>query len=313
MRSLSLLIAGLALFCATGCSTQKLVVSMMEPTFVQMKEAFEAERSPAQARAAGPALLSMMEGFLQADPENETLLGLATEMFTAYAYAFAEETDKQWARSLYRKAMTYGARLLDQEIDFSKTRDSGDIEAFKAELAKLDADQIKALFFTGEAYGGLINTSLEDLGMVEQLEFPLAMMRRVIELDESYYHGGAYLVLGTCWGSRGKDIGGKPELAGEYFKKGIEIGKGRFLLSRVAYARFYLVTTQQRAAFVAELTAVAEDEQADEKSLVLANAIARQRARKLLDEIDKYFLPSKKDKEADKKLEKKMGELDDLD
>jgi len=296
-----------------GCSTERLVVSMMEPTFIKMKVAFEAEKSPQQAKHAGPGMLAMLEGFLVSDPENETLLGLAVELFTSYAYAFAEEEDTQWAQSLYEKALTYGSRLLDEEIEFSKTRKAGDIEAFKAELAKLDKEQLPTLFFTGEAYGGLINTSLDDFGMIEQLEFVLAMMQRVIELDETFYHGGAYLVLGTCWGSRGKDIGGKPELAAKYFEKGIEIGKGRFLLSRVAYARYYLVTTQQREAFLKTLKEIVEDEGPDQKSLILANAIARRRARRLIDDVDKHFLPSQKSKAEDAELKKKMGDLDDLD
>ncbi len=301
------------LLLVAGCSTQKLVVSMMEPTFARMKTEFEAEKSPRQAREAGPSLLAMMEGFLLADPENEVLLQLSVEMFTSYAYAFAESEDKLWARALYEKALTYGSRLLDEQIEFSKTRRSGDLDAFKRELAKLEQEDLPALFFTGEAYGGLINTSLDDLGMIEQLEYPLAMMRRVIELDEAFYHGGAYMVLGTCWGSRGKDIGGRPVEAGKYFQKGIELSKGRFLLSRVAYARYYLVTTQQREKYLKTLEAVAQDKGPDERALTLANAIARQRARQLIADVDKHFLPSMKSKEEDKQLEKNMGELDELD
>jgi hypothetical protein len=112
-----------------------------------------------------------------------------------------------------------------------------------------DRKWVPALFWSAFNWGGYINLSLDnpraifDLGKVE------AMMRRVVELDESYYFAGAHLFLGSMAGARPKLLGGDPEKAKSHFERAIQLTDGRFLMTYVYYAKYYAIQTLNEEKF----------------------------------------------------------------
>ncbi len=51
------------------------------------------------------------------------------------------------------------------------------------------------------------------------------MMKRVLELDETFYYGGAHLFMGIWFASRPKGFGGDLKKAQQHFLKAIELGR----------------------------------------------------------------------------------------
>ena len=61
-----------------------------------------------------PSYLMLIDGMVEALPDNERLLITATQAYSSYASAFVEEEDKEYAIALYTKARDYAFRALTQ-------------------------------------------------------------------------------------------------------------------------------------------------------------------------------------------------------
>ena len=107
-------------------------------------------------------------------------------------------------------------------------------------------------------------------------------MKRVKELDENYYYGGPRLFLGALYASRSKMLGGQPEEAQKEFEAAIAQNHGKFLMSKVLYAQYYGVQTQNRGLFESALKEVMDADAAALPEQRLANELAKRRADILL-------------------------------
>ena len=231
----------------------------------------------------------MLEGVIASSPGNEDLLVLGTRMNAQYALAFVEaEGDETFARSLYGKALDYGLRALDDEELNEALK--GNAAGVAAALEEYDEDDVPLLFWTGLAYGSWINVNRDSVRAIADLPNAVAFMDRVIELDPTYFHGGAYLFKGQYHGRGGREIGGDPDLARESLMKAIEISEGRFLLAKVYLARFYAVPTQNQELYDELLFEVLEAPDDVLPGESLATAVAKHQAERLLLEAEDYFL-----------------------
>ena len=64
----------------------------------------------ATVEAGGPAYLLMVDSLLYRDPDNESLLRSAANIYTAYTDVFVK--DKAWAKKLTDKALDYALRAM---------------------------------------------------------------------------------------------------------------------------------------------------------------------------------------------------------
>jgi len=209
-------------------------------------------------------------------------------MNAQFALGFAEWEDEAWARSLYAHALDYGLRAFDDEDLTEAVRRNAD--AVRAVLQGYDEDDVPLIFWTGLALGGWINLNKDSVRSVADLPIAVAFMERVLELDEGYFHGGAWLFMGQYHGSRGVELGGDPEAARRALERASELSGGRLLLARVYMARFYAVPTQNRALYEQLLEEVLEAPEDILPGERLATAIAKHQAEELLFTIDDYFL-----------------------
>jgi hypothetical protein len=125
--------------------------------------------------------------------------------------------------------------------------------------------------------------ALADLSKVQ------ALIEFVAEMNPSFYHGGAYLFLGTIEGSTPKALGGNPDKAKEYFEKCLAVNGGKFLMTQVYYARTYAVATQDQPLFESLLKQVENASIDDVPEIRLANVVAKQKARRLLAQENELF------------------------
>jgi hypothetical protein len=108
-------------------------------------------------------------------------------------------------------------------------------------------------------------------------------------LDPSYYYGCAHLFKAILLSARPEQFGGSLQQADEQFKKAIAAGNGEFLMTYVYYAQYYARKTLNRDLFESTLKKVLDTPATVEPDLTLANTLAQQKAKKLLEQIDEFF------------------------
>ena len=80
-------------------------------------------------REGMPSYLMLIDGMVEAIPDNERLLITAAQGYASFAAAFIQDEDKEYARVLYGRAKNYALRALEQ-IGFKnpQTRPFDDFE-----------------------------------------------------------------------------------------------------------------------------------------------------------------------------------------
>ena len=287
MKTINFLYMTMATVFVSSCSMQSIVIRQMEPIFQNSADALFAESDYELAKQALPANLKLIEGLLQSEPDNERLLLLAAQGYAGYAMGFLEDTEPQRARAIYLRARNYALRALEN-IKGINWREAPLIQV-EEKLQTLDKNALAALFWTGFSWAGYINLSLTDPQAIADLPRVQAMMKRVEELDASYYHGAVYLFNGTVYGMKPKMLGGDPQKAKFWFEKNLELTKGKFLLTYIYLARFYAANIMDETLFDEYLNNVLKYNQPDEAGLQLLNAIARKKAKRLQNMKEELF------------------------
>ena len=115
------------------------------------------------------------------------------------------------------------------------------------------------------------------------------MMKRALQLNESYYFSGAHIFFGVLYGSLPPMFGGKPDRSEYHFKKALDLTQRKFLIAHVLYAKSYAIQTQNKTLFERLLKQVLDSPADILPSQRLANELAKKRAQKLLQNVDEYF------------------------
>jgi tetratricopeptide (TPR) repeat protein len=189
----------------------------------------------------------------------------------------------------YIRAEGYAFKVLEKShIAFREPR-TVEIPVFEKALKRVKKKQVEPLFWAAYAVGRGISLQKDDPMQVIDLVRVELMMRRVLELDETFYYGGAHLFYTVYYGDRSVSIGGDPEKAKEHIERVDEINDGKFLMSKYYLARYYAYPKQD-----AELYRQALQEVLDAPSDIYpgeeaATALAKSRAKRWLDQIDMLF------------------------
>ncbi len=251
-------------------------------------EAINEEPDLELAEQSIAANLKLLEGLLKGEPENERLLLLACRGYSSYALGFAEDDSVERARTFYLRARDYGLRILRKKKELAQTLER-DPESFRQRLSTLSDDDTPAAFWVANAWGNYVRLSLTDPAAVADLPKVEALFDFVLQHDESYFYGSAHLALGTLYGSRPKILGGNLEKARRHFERCLELSDGKFLLAYVYYAMTYATQVQDRQKFSSLLSKVEEASIELLPEQRLANAIAKKKARRLMEKISELF------------------------
>lgn len=269
--------------CAPGTIALRTTASLLERGSPALYE----ESDPVLAREALPSQLKLIEALLKNEPGNARLLRLASQGFGGYAFLFLEDEQPERARALYLRARGYGLALASRNASL-KGIGSMPLSDLEAALRSASLPDVPGLFWSAYNWAGWINLSKDVPEAVAGLPKAAAMMRRVQELSPGYYHGGPDLFLGTYYAALPRMLGGDPGKSKTHFEAAIEAGRGRFLIAKVLYARYYAVAVQDRELFRklnGEVAAASEDA----PELRLANAVAKLKAKRLLEKTNDLF------------------------
>ena len=238
-------------------------------------------------REGMPSYLMLIDGMVEAVPENKQLLITAAQSYASYASGFIQDEDKAYALTLYAKARSYALRALEQ--NGFKNPLSRPFDDFEDGLQKMAQKDLPYLFWAASCWGGWISLNQGSMEAMAELPRVVAMMKRVLELDEAFYYGGAHLFMGILEASTPRIAGGDLNLARDHFLKAIELGEGKFLMAKVYFADYYAKKAFDRELFIATLEDVLGTPADIEVELTLLNSVAHSKARKLIAEADDYF------------------------
>ncbi|MFC1843212.1 TRAP transporter TatT component family protein [Thermodesulfobacteriota bacterium] len=266
----------------SGCTTI-IVNPLLDPLSLSLQKQTDLEL----LQDGAPTLLLLLDGLIAGDPDNERLLMATIKAYGAYASILYEEGQIERAVNMSLKSKEYGINLLKQ-LPTLENLDNLTLEESQQALAGLSAKKVEYLFWGAYGWATWIQyqdgapASMADLPIVEQI------MLRVVELDESYYYGGAHIFLGAYYGSRPQMYGGKPDLSRQHFERALTINKRAFLLTQVAYAQTYARLMFDRELYLKLLAEVIEQPLAD-SDMASSNKLAKIKAEKLISQVDEFF------------------------
>ncbi len=285
--TLFLLVLVLTVF-LSGCVNKEMVVQSSEPLLDDLNLAVSKNTDVDMVRKAMPVYLTQLDGLIVSAPDAK-LLTSATQGYYDYTFAFVEDTDKQRASFLYLKARDYALGELKRYTLFVEGFDKPAPEFNKALHVSLDKRDLTFLFWTAQNWAAWIVLNIDNPEAVKDIPRVEAMLKYVIELDETYQNGNAHTSLGTLYASRSKDSGGDPEKAKEHFNKAFILSGNSLLSVHLLYAKFYARQIKDRDLFVKTLEKVIETPADRFPDKAFVNEAARRKAKTLLDNVDKYF------------------------
>jgi hypothetical protein len=135
------------------------------------------------------------------------------------------------------------------------------------------------------------------MALVGELPAAEALMRRALELDEAFDDGALHEFFIAFEGGRGEAMGGSEQQATAHFERAVELQGGRKAGPFVALAATVAVARQDLAMFEDLLQkALAVDVDAVPEWR-LANILARDKARRLMDMRAELFLDYEEEEE----------------
>ncbi|MEJ2235150.1 MAG: TRAP transporter TatT component family protein [Syntrophobacterales bacterium] len=284
------LLWSLSFFLASGgCApTKPARVSAVAYTAKDVFIAAAKQSDPTIVRAGTPAYLMLVDGLIEAYPDNSELLTAGCRAYTAYASSFVEDTDPDKAAALYAKAKGYGFRALSKKQDFQQAV-TGQVDDFVAFLKQYNERDVAPLFWTASAWMKWISLNIDNVEALADMAMLEATMQRTLELDDSFYHGSPHLLMAVYLAARPDVIGGNTTKAKEHFDKAFSLGADKLLSAKVLFARYYAVRLRDRVLFVKTLQGVIDAPVDEVPELTLANTLAKEKAREMLEKVDDYF------------------------
>lgn len=277
-----------SLLLLAGCSTGKMVVRGSQTIMDSGIEAMNSETDLQLARAAMPANLKLMEGMLLEDPDNIELLLYAAQGFYGYSYGFIETEDTDRASDLYRRCYGYARRTFSLR-GFDVDPETASSDALQNALASAGKHDVPAIFWSASCLGKWVDMNRDNIAGIAGLSNVATLMQRVIELDETYYHGAAHMFFGVYYGGRAPMLGGDFALAEQHFRRAAEINNDKLLLVDLLQAEYLDRQQLNQEAFHQRLLGILEAPDDLYPQMALINAISKDKAALLLEYEGDWF------------------------
>ena len=276
------------LFVVSGCSINKMTVRASMPMIEGGMVALFRESDLQLAHAAFAPNIELMEGMLVNDPGNQDLRQYVSQAYYGYSFAFVEDVDAQRAGKLYRRGLQHGLYALGLSgLKISATEST--LEDFTKGVEALDKDAVPALFWSASCWAKWIDLNRNDVAALGELPRAVILMEKVLSMDENYFMAGPHVFMGVYHGGRSPMLGGNFILATQHFDKARAFNQDRLLLVNVLQAQYLERQRYDREAFHKLLLLVGEaaDDIYPEQAMI--NAVAKAKAKLLLEKENEWF------------------------
>lgn len=242
---------------------------------------------PELVREGAPAFLLLTEGFIRQSPDSVALRNSAAQMYSLYTAAFVNDTAR--SKILAGTAYKHGEQAFCLALNISNCQlNKMDFDIFADYVQMAPDKHLDSLSALSTSWLVWIRSNADDWSAIAQLPKAELVLMRMVEIEPDYGDGSAKMYLGILNSLRPPALGGKPEVAKQYFEEAIDISKGKNLSAKLEYARSYARTLYERELHDRLLHEVLDaDPQAT--GFTMANTLAKAEAQILLDSADDYF------------------------
>jgi tetratricopeptide (TPR) repeat protein len=241
---------------------------------------------PQTVKAGMPAFLLVMDGLIEADPEDADRLAGGATLYTAYAATFVDDAARR--KRLAARALGYAERSACAEAEALCGLRTASFEQATATVAAFGEEpaDAKPLFTLAQSWLGWIKANSDDLAAIAELPRAQAALERVLALDPD--NADAHLYMGILFTALPEALGGKPEEGRKRFERAIELGQGADLAAKVQFAESYARLVFDRELHDRLLNEVVAAP-AEAPGRTLQNVLAKERAQALLASATEYF------------------------
>jgi len=271
-----------------GCSINQLTVRASMPMIEGGMQALYRESDLQLAEAAFAPNIELLEGMIVNDPSNQTLHEYAAQAYYGYAFGFVEDTQPARAAALYQRGLKHAQRAL-QLAGFGTSFTDSTLEEFSSEVDDMDEAAIAALFWASSNWAKWIDMNRDSVDAIGQLPKAVALMERVLALDENYFFASPHVFMGVYHGGRSPMLGGNFELAQQHFDKAREFTQQKMLIVNVMQAQYLERQKFDQEKFHALLQTVVAAPDDLNPDQALANELAKRKAKYLLEMEDQWF------------------------
>lgn len=264
-RAFVMLALGMLLLFSTSCSG--MVINMTKPVMIKLLvnpafDVFLLEEDLELAHQAIGGQLKLVEILVKSIKRAELQL-LLCQGFTSYGLLMEPKLNRMKSASqaaknaqekqkidaaiqkLQVRIRTFALRgrkhcffVLNQRFPgFIKSAELGKDEYIN-KLKKMSKADVPYLFWAGFGWGYAILNGMTETTLIAQIPQLKALMKRVVELDSSFFYGSGHLFLATLY-SQSPTLGGNIKKAKEHFDLAYKHSDKKVLLVQYYQARFY--------------------------------------------------------------------------
>ena len=284
MRLILLLITSLFF---TACSMDQMLVRSSVPLIEGGVDALNHETDLDLAEDSIPSNLNMLLGMIKIDPENAQLHTFAAQAYYGLAYGFNEDSRPERAIDFYQRGTQHGITAL--QLGGADNLLDSTIADFEQQVSTMRKTDVPAMFWAASNWAKWIDMKRDDPQAIADLPRATALMQRVIELDDTFYFGGAHMFFGVYYGSRAPSIGGDFTRSREHFDRAREITNGRLLIPDLLQAQYLARQQFDQEQFHTLLTGIINAPDDLMPELGLQNQIAKRKAAALLKKENEWF------------------------
>jgi hypothetical protein len=153
-------------------------------------------------------------------------------------------------------------------------------------LASTAIEDVPALYLAGATWAAALSADKTNLALLGDLPLAAALVRRVLDLDETYRDGAAHEFFISYEGGR---PGGSKDAARRHYERALALSEGHRASVHLALAEAVALPKQDVAEF-RRLVGLARETLDAEPGLRLQNAIARRRAAWLAEREPELFI-----------------------
>lgn len=287
----------------TGCGAMKrMAIGQVGDALAEGNSVFATDEDLELVGEALPFGLKLMESLLSHTPDHQGMLVAACQGFTSYSYAYVNfdaevtkvEADLQEgramearARRLYLRAHEYGLRALEEGYEGISRELKLDP---RAAVARVKTEDVPLLYWSAASLGLAISVSRGDAHMLVRLPEVEALLRRALELDETWEQGSLHeFAIVLAGAGTSFDLEAVPRLR-EHYDRALELSEGARASLFVTWAESVSVPSQDSAEFRAMLQRALEIDPDEHEPIRLMNLVSQRRARWLLGRMDDLFL-----------------------
>ncbi len=274
----------LIILLSNGCST--LVGSATEGLASSLSSAILNSDDIETVEQGLPAYLLLLDGLIENDPHNTSLLMAAAKLNSAYASIFPQSQEQ--AIKLSNKALNYAKTAICQKEKRACALQEQPFEIFENIVLQFKPSQVDVLYTLGATWASWIEVNKADWNAIADIGHVKSIMEQVVQLDETHEAGSAHLYLGVLDTLLPPALGGKPEQGKSHFQRAIELSGEKNLMAKVTYAKSYARLVFERELHDQLLKDVIEAKPRS-AGFTLINTLAQQQARELLGSADDYF------------------------